>query len=34
MLRIDLFPFQLLAAASMALFCTVLLLQAWKALRR
>jgi TRAP-type C4-dicarboxylate transport system permease small subunit len=34
MLRIDLFPFQLLTAASMALFCAVLLVQAWKALRR
>jgi TRAP-type C4-dicarboxylate transport system permease small subunit len=34
MLNIDLFPFQLLTAASMALFCAVLLIQAWKALRR
>ena len=34
MLRIDLFPFQLIAAASMALFSAVLLVQAWKALRR
>lgn len=34
MLRIDLFPFQLLTAASMALFCAVLLRQAWQALRR
>jgi len=34
MLKIDIFPFQLLTAASMALFCAVLLLQAWKALRR
>jgi TRAP-type transport system small permease protein len=34
MLRIDLFPFQLLAAASLALFSAVLLHQAWKALRK
>ena len=34
MLRIDLFPFQLLTAASMALFGAVLVRQAWKALRR
>lgn len=34
MLRIDLFPFQLVGAASMALFSVVLLVQAWKALRR
>lgn len=34
MLRIDLFPFELLAAASLALFCAVLLYQAWKHLRR
>ena len=34
MLKIDLFPFQLVAAASMALFAAVLLVQAWKALRR
>ena len=34
MLRIDLFPFQLVAAASLALFSAVLLVQAWKALRR
>jgi TRAP-type C4-dicarboxylate transport system permease small subunit len=34
MLRIDLFPFQLLTAASMALFSAVLLMQAWKTLRR
>lgn len=34
MLRIDLFPFQLLTAVSMALFSVVLLVQAWKALRR
>jgi TRAP-type C4-dicarboxylate transport system permease small subunit len=34
MLRIDLFPFQLIAAASMALFSAVLLVQAWKALRK
>ncbi|MGH8742140.1 MAG: hypothetical protein ACREUN_14570, partial [Burkholderiales bacterium] len=34
MLSIDLFPFQLLAAASMALFAAVLLVQAWRALRQ
>lgn len=34
MLRIDLFPFQVIGAASLALFCAVLLHQAWKALRR
>jgi TRAP-type C4-dicarboxylate transport system permease small subunit len=34
MLRIDLFPFQLVAAASMALFCVVLLAQTWRAIRR
>jgi TRAP-type C4-dicarboxylate transport system permease small subunit len=34
MLRIDLFPFQLVGAASLALFSLVLLLQAWKALRK
>jgi TRAP-type C4-dicarboxylate transport system permease small subunit len=34
MLKIDLVPFQLVAAASMALFAAVLLVQAWKALRR
>jgi hypothetical protein len=34
MLGIDLFPFQLLTALSLALFCAVLLRQAWKALRR
>ena len=34
MLRIDLFPFQVLAAVSLALFCAVLLRQAWKALRK
>jgi len=34
MLRIDLFPFQLVGAASMALFSVVLLVQAWKALRK
>lgn len=34
MLGIDLFPFQLVSALSLALFCAVLLHQAWKALRR
>jgi TRAP-type C4-dicarboxylate transport system permease small subunit len=34
MLKIDLFPFQLLAATSLALFCAVLLHQAWRAARR
>lgn len=34
MLKIDLFPFELLAAASLALFCAVLLYQAWKHLRK
>jgi TRAP-type transport system small permease protein len=34
MLGIDLFPFQLLTALSLALFCAVLLRQAWKALRK
>lgn len=34
MLRIDLFPFQVIGAASLALFCAVLLHQAWKALRK
>jgi TRAP-type C4-dicarboxylate transport system permease small subunit len=34
MLKIDLFPFQLLTAASMALFGVVLLIQAWRALRK
>lgn len=34
MLRIELFPFQLVGAASMALFSAVLLAQAWKALRK
>lgn len=34
MLKIDLWPFELLTAASMALFCVVLLVQAWKALRQ
>jgi len=34
MLKIDLWPFELLSAASLALFCAVLLLQAWKAMRR
>jgi len=33
MLRIDLWPFELLCAASLALFCAVLLIQAWKAIR-
>lgn len=33
MLRIDLWPFELVSAASLALFSAVLLLQAWKALR-
>lgn len=34
MLKIDLFPFELLAAASLALFCVVLAYQAWKHLRK
>jgi TRAP-type C4-dicarboxylate transport system permease small subunit len=34
MLKIDLYPFQILAAVSLALFCAVLLHQAWKALRK
>jgi TRAP-type C4-dicarboxylate transport system permease small subunit len=34
MLRIELFPFQLVGAASMALFAMVLLVQAWRALRK
>lgn len=34
MLKIDLFPFQLVAAASLALFSAVLLVQAWKTLRK
>ena len=34
MMRIDLFPFQLVAAASFALFCVVLLYQAWRQLRK
>jgi len=34
MLKIDLFPFQLLTAASMALFGAVLVIQAWRALRK
>jgi TRAP-type C4-dicarboxylate transport system permease small subunit len=34
MLRIDLFPFQVIGAASLALFCAVLVHQAWKALRK
>ena len=33
MLKIDLWPFEMLTAASMALFTAVLLLQAWRALR-
>jgi TRAP-type C4-dicarboxylate transport system permease small subunit len=34
MLKIDLFPFQLVGAASMALFSFVLLVQAWRTIRR
>ena len=34
MLKIDLFPFELVAAVSFALFGAVLLLQAWKAIRK
>ena len=34
MLKIDLFAFQLVGAASLALFCVVLLVQAWRALRK
>jgi len=34
MLKIELWPFELLTAASLALFSAVLLVQAWKALRR
>jgi TRAP-type C4-dicarboxylate transport system permease small subunit len=34
MMKIDLFPFQLAAGISLALFCAVLLHRAWKALRR
>jgi TRAP-type C4-dicarboxylate transport system permease small subunit len=34
MLKIELWPFELLSAASLALFSAVLLVQAWKALRR
>jgi TRAP-type C4-dicarboxylate transport system permease small subunit len=34
MTRIDLFPFQLVAAASLALFSVVLLVQAWRTMRR
>ena len=34
MLKIELWPFELLTAASLALFSAVLLIQAWKALRR
>jgi TRAP-type C4-dicarboxylate transport system permease small subunit len=34
MLRIELFPFQLVGAASLALFSAVLFVQAWRALRR
>jgi TRAP-type transport system small permease protein len=33
MLRIELWPFEMLTAASMALFAAVLLIQAWRALR-
>ena len=33
MLKIDLFPFLLIAAASFALYCVVLLYQAWKHFR-
>jgi TRAP-type C4-dicarboxylate transport system permease small subunit len=33
MLRIEFWPFELLTAASLALFCVVLLVSAWKALR-
>jgi TRAP-type C4-dicarboxylate transport system permease small subunit len=34
MLKIDLFPFQLVGAASMTLFSFVLLVQAWRTIRR
>jgi hypothetical protein len=34
MLKIELWPFELLTAAGLALFSAVLLMQAWKALRR
>jgi TRAP-type C4-dicarboxylate transport system permease small subunit len=34
MLKIDLFPFQVLTGVSMALFTVVLLAQAWKTLRK
>ncbi len=34
MLKIDLFPFELLAAASLALFCAALLYQVWQAYRK
>lgn len=34
MMKIDLFPFQLIAGLSLALFCAVLLHHAWKALRK
>jgi TRAP-type C4-dicarboxylate transport system permease small subunit len=34
MMRIDLFPFQLAAGLSLALFCAVLAHHAWKALRK
>ena len=34
MLKIELFPFELVAAASFALFGAVLLLQAWRAVRK
>jgi TRAP-type C4-dicarboxylate transport system permease small subunit len=33
MLGIALWPFELLTATSLALFCAVLLMQAWKAIR-
>ena len=34
MMKIDLFPFQLAAGVSLALFCAVLLQHAWKAVRK
>jgi len=34
MLKIDLWPFEMLTAASMGLFCAVLLIGTWKAIRR
>jgi hypothetical protein len=33
MLRIPLWPFELVSAASMAVFAVVLLIQAWRALK-